>query len=140
MPAISRREFLKYSATSAAADGLFSVGALELNANPLARPILCQTWPDWELIRQYFPATLPLRCGTGVGRPAGVSAEWVRCSVQTMPGRVRAGSVRRATGNEEPKSCAALRKAPLPRAVRTRHSETRAAPRGFSRTPPSKSG
>ncbi len=58
MPAISRREFLKYSATSAAAAGLLSVGALELRANPLGLPIGCQTWPVREMIAKDFPGTI----------------------------------------------------------------------------------
>jgi len=65
MPAISRREFLKYSATSAAAAGLFSVGALELRANPLGLPIGCQTWAVKEMIAKDFPATIKLLAETG---------------------------------------------------------------------------
>src|SRR5712692_3382294 len=58
MPAISRREFLKYSATNAAAAGLLSVGALELRANPLGMPIGCQTWAVREMIAKDFPGTI----------------------------------------------------------------------------------
>jgi len=58
MPAISRREFLKYSATNAAAAGLVSLGALELRANPLGLPIGCQTWPVREMIAKDFPGTI----------------------------------------------------------------------------------
>src|SRR6266436_1736920 len=58
MPAISRREFLKYSVTHAAAAGLLSVGALELRANPLGMPIGCQTWPVREMIAKDFPGTI----------------------------------------------------------------------------------
>jgi len=65
MPAISRREFLKYSATSAAAAGLFSVRALELRANPLGLPIGCQTWTVKEMIAKDFPATIKLLAETG---------------------------------------------------------------------------
>ena len=65
MPAISRREFLKYSATSAAAAGLFSAGALELRANPLGLPIGCQTWAVKEMIAKDFPATIKLLAETG---------------------------------------------------------------------------
>jgi len=65
MPAISRREFLKYSAMSAAAAGLFSVGALELRANPLGLPIGCQTWAVREMIAKDFPATIKLLAETG---------------------------------------------------------------------------
>ncbi len=48
MPAISRREFVKNAATSAAAAGILSAGAMELRANPLGMPIGCQTWPVRE--------------------------------------------------------------------------------------------
>ena len=58
MPAISRREFLKYSATNAAAAGLVSLGALELRANPLGLPMGCQTWPAREMIAKDFPGTI----------------------------------------------------------------------------------
>jgi sugar phosphate isomerase/epimerase len=65
MPAISRKEFLKYSAASAAAAGLFSVGALELRANPLGLPIGCQTWAVRDMIAKDFPATIKLLAETG---------------------------------------------------------------------------
>jgi sugar phosphate isomerase/epimerase len=58
MPAISRREFLKYSAANAAAASLLSLGALELRANPLGLPIGCQTWPVREMIAKDFPGTI----------------------------------------------------------------------------------
>jgi sugar phosphate isomerase/epimerase len=58
MSAISRREFLKYSAASAAAAGLLSVSALELRANPLGMPIGCQTWPVRDMIAKDFPGTI----------------------------------------------------------------------------------
>jgi sugar phosphate isomerase/epimerase len=58
MPEVSRREFLKNAATSAAAAGFLSTGALELRANPLGLPIGCQTWPVRELIAKDFPGTI----------------------------------------------------------------------------------
>ena len=59
MPEISRREFLKYSATTAAAAaGFFSARALELRANPIGMPIGCQTWPVREMIAKDFPGTI----------------------------------------------------------------------------------
>jgi sugar phosphate isomerase/epimerase len=58
MAAISRREFLKYSATHAAAAGSLCLGALELRANPLGMPIGCQTWPVREMIAKDFPGTI----------------------------------------------------------------------------------
>lgn len=58
MSAISRREFLKYSAATAAGASLLSTGAVELFANPLGLPIGCQTWPVRQLIAKDFPGTL----------------------------------------------------------------------------------
>src|SRR5438309_12072089 len=58
MPELSRREFLKNAATSAAAAGFLSAGVLELHANPLGLPIGCQTWPVREMIANDFPGTL----------------------------------------------------------------------------------
>src|SRR3981189_1490526 len=58
MAAISRREFLKYSATHAAAAGSLCLGALELRANPLGMPIGCQTWPVREMIAKDCPGTI----------------------------------------------------------------------------------
>src|SRR2546423_11750869 len=58
MAAISRREFLKNAATSAAAAGFLSAGARELHANPLGMPIGCQTWPVRAMIAKDFPGTI----------------------------------------------------------------------------------
>src|SRR5437899_2306392 len=58
MPELSRREFLKNAATSAAAAGFLSAGALDLHANPLGLPIGCQTWPVREMIAKDFPGTI----------------------------------------------------------------------------------
>src|SRR5437660_7659526 len=58
MPDLSRREFLKNAATSAAAAGFLSAGALDLHANPLGLPIGCQTWPVREMIAKDFPGTI----------------------------------------------------------------------------------
>jgi len=58
MSSITRREFCKIGATSAAAVGLISSGVLRLHANPLGFPIGCQTWPVRELIAQDFRGTL----------------------------------------------------------------------------------
>jgi sugar phosphate isomerase/epimerase len=58
MPELSRREFLKNAATSAAAAGFLSAGALDLRANPLGIPIGCQTWPVKQMIARDFPGTL----------------------------------------------------------------------------------
>src|SRR5512137_518797 len=58
MSAISRREFLKTTATRAAAAGFLAVSALELRANPLGMPIGCQTWPVREMIAKDFAGTI----------------------------------------------------------------------------------
>jgi sugar phosphate isomerase/epimerase len=51
MPAISRREFFKQSATDAAVAGFLSVAARELRANPLGLPIGSQTYPHRQRIK-----------------------------------------------------------------------------------------
>jgi sugar phosphate isomerase/epimerase len=51
MAAISRREFLKQSATDVAVAGFLSVGARELHANPLGLPIGSQTYPHRQRIQ-----------------------------------------------------------------------------------------
>ena len=58
MPAISRRDFCKAAATTAAATGLLSSGILNLQADPLGMPIGCQTWPVRNMIAKDFPGTL----------------------------------------------------------------------------------
>jgi len=58
MPAISRREFVKKSATRVAVASLFGSGALALRGNPLDLPIGCQTWPVREMIAKDFPGTI----------------------------------------------------------------------------------
>src|SRR5467141_3321790 len=78
MPAISRREFLKYSATNAAAAGLVSLGALELRANPLGLPIGCQTWPVREMIAKDFPGTIKQLADAGFAGLAKYTAAELR--------------------------------------------------------------
>src|SRR5579864_6310267 len=58
MSELSRREFIKSTATTAAAASLLSAGAVELRANPLGLPIGCQTWPVREGIAKDFPGTI----------------------------------------------------------------------------------
>jgi len=58
MSAMSRREFVKSTATYAAAAGFLSASALDLCANPLGMPIGCQTWPVREMIAKDFPGTM----------------------------------------------------------------------------------
>lgn len=65
MPEISRREFLKSAATSAAAAGFLSAGLLDLRANPLGLPIGCQTWPVREMIAKDFPGTIKQLAAAG---------------------------------------------------------------------------
>ena len=62
---ISRREFVKLSATSAATAGFLSAGALKLRANPLGMPIGCQTWPVREMIAKDFPGTIKQLAAAG---------------------------------------------------------------------------
>ena len=65
MSSITRREFLKSAATSAAAAGLLSGSVPELRANPLGLPIGCQTWPVRELIAKDFPGTIKVLAAAG---------------------------------------------------------------------------
>jgi sugar phosphate isomerase/epimerase len=65
MPAISRRDFCKSAAISAAAAGFLSSSALNLRANPLGMPIGCQTWPVREMIRKDFPGTIKQLAAAG---------------------------------------------------------------------------
>ncbi len=65
MSEISRREFLKNAATSAAAAGFLSFTSSELRANPLGMPIGCQTWPVREMIAKDFPGTIKQLAAAG---------------------------------------------------------------------------
>jgi sugar phosphate isomerase/epimerase len=65
MPAISRRDFCRATGTSLAAAGLFSAGALRLQASPLGLPIGCQTWPVREMIEKDFPGTIKQLAAAG---------------------------------------------------------------------------
>src|SRR3977135_2824948 len=65
MAEISRREFLKYSATYAAAAGSLCLGVLELRGNTLGMPIGCQTWPVREMIAKDFPGTIKQLAAAG---------------------------------------------------------------------------
>src|ERR1700716_4076556 len=58
MSAMSRRDFLKNTATQAAVAAIASASALELRASPLGLPIGCQTWPVREMIAKDFPGTI----------------------------------------------------------------------------------
>jgi sugar phosphate isomerase/epimerase len=65
MCAMSRREFVKSAAMSAAAAGFVSGGSTELRANPLGLPIGCQTWPVREMIAKDFPGTIKQLAAAG---------------------------------------------------------------------------
>src|SRR3974377_1230343 len=65
MPEISRREFIKNSAMSAATVGFLSSGAAELRANPLGLPIGCQTWPVRDMIAKDFPGPIKQLAAAG---------------------------------------------------------------------------
>src|SRR5580765_7942994 len=58
MTEISRRTFVRKSATCIAATGLISAAAVDLLADPLGMPIGCQTWPVREMIAKDFPGTI----------------------------------------------------------------------------------
>ena len=58
MSAISRREFFKNAAASAAVAGFLSASARMLRADPLGMPIGCQTWPVRTMIAKDFPGTI----------------------------------------------------------------------------------
>ena len=57
MSVISRRDFVKTTASSVAA-GIMLTSRLELHANPLGLPIGCQTWPIRNMIAKDFPGTI----------------------------------------------------------------------------------
>jgi sugar phosphate isomerase/epimerase len=51
MPELSRREFLRSSATDAIVVGFLAAGAADLGANPLGLPIGSQTYPHRQMIK-----------------------------------------------------------------------------------------
>jgi sugar phosphate isomerase/epimerase len=65
MDTVSRREFVKTAATSAAAVGILSTGVFEMHANPLGLPIGCQTWPVRSMIAKDFPGTIKVLADAG---------------------------------------------------------------------------
>lgn len=68
MSRISRREFFKNAATSAAMAGFLSGTVQELCANPLGMPIGCQTWPVRDMIAKDFPGTIKMLAAAGFQR------------------------------------------------------------------------
>ena len=68
MAALSRREFLKKTATDAAVAGFLAAGAAELRANPLGLPIGSQTYPHRAMIKDgNFAGLLKMLADIGVG-------------------------------------------------------------------------
>ena len=65
MGEISRREFFKNAAASAAVAGFLSANLTQLRANPLGLPIGCQTWPVREKIARDFPGTIKMLAAAG---------------------------------------------------------------------------
>jgi sugar phosphate isomerase/epimerase len=57
MSEISRRDFVKTTASAVAAGVVLTTG-LDVHANPLGLPIGCQTWPVREMIAKDFPGTI----------------------------------------------------------------------------------
>jgi sugar phosphate isomerase/epimerase len=57
MSEISRRDFVKNTASAVAAGVVLTTG-LDVHANPLGLPIGCQTWPVREIIAKDFPGTI----------------------------------------------------------------------------------
>ncbi len=65
MTTMSRRSFIKNTATTAAAASLLSANAFEVHANPLGLPIGCQTWPVRDGIAKDFPGTIKQLAAAG---------------------------------------------------------------------------
>src|SRR5262245_64048584 len=69
MAPLSRREFLKKTATDAAVAGFVAAGAARLHANPLGLPIGSQTWPHRQMIKDgNFPGLAKAIADIGVER------------------------------------------------------------------------
>src|SRR3954465_15424426 len=64
MSEISRRDFVKTTASAVAAGVVLTTG-LDVHANPLGLPIGCQTWPVKEMIAKDFPGTLKQLAAAG---------------------------------------------------------------------------
>ncbi|HEY6384456.1 MAG TPA: hypothetical protein VIX91_02115, partial [Candidatus Acidoferrum sp.] len=65
MSELSRRAFIKNTATQVAAASFLSATAFELDANPLGLPIGCQTWPVRAGIARDFPGTIKQLAAAG---------------------------------------------------------------------------
>src|SRR3954454_20335741 len=64
MSEISRRDFVKTTASAVAAGVVLTTG-LDVHANPLGLPIGCQTWPVRDLIEKDFPGTIKQLAAAG---------------------------------------------------------------------------
>src|SRR5207244_7117834 len=65
MSTMTRREFVRRTAKHGAVASALCAGAVELGANPLGRPIGCQTWPGREMIAKHFPGTIKVLAAAG---------------------------------------------------------------------------
>src|SRR5207244_10621414 len=69
MASLSRREFLRKTATDAAVAGFLAAGAATLKANPLGLPIGSQTYPHRQMIKDgHFAELLKTLKDIGVER------------------------------------------------------------------------
>src|SRR5215470_5062691 len=67
MSEMSRRDFLKQTASEAAVAGLLASGAAAVRANPLGLPIGSQTWPHRQMIKEgHFAALAKTLADIGV--------------------------------------------------------------------------
>jgi sugar phosphate isomerase/epimerase len=64
MSEISRRDFVKTTASAVAAGVVLTTG-LDVHASPLGFPIGCQTWPVREMIAKDFPGTIKMLAQAG---------------------------------------------------------------------------
>ena len=65
MQLISRREFFKKAATTAAVAGFLYESADQLRASPLGLPIGCQTYPVRKMLAKDFPGTIKQLAAAG---------------------------------------------------------------------------
>lgn len=65
---LSRRDFLRWTATHTAILTILSTRGLSLRASPLGMPIGCQTWPVRTLIAKDFAGTMKLLADAGFER------------------------------------------------------------------------
>src|SRR5262245_26086545 len=71
MAAISRREFLRKTATDAAVASFLATGLVDLHANPpnpLGLPIGSQTYPHRAMLKQDFPGLMKQLADLGIQR------------------------------------------------------------------------